>query len=162
MSAKAETRCVRLYEDDLHAALRARAPCRGLPARTSAPSWRGSTAEALDLASVRTADLLAYQSELYARGRRTAGPTRSATKQNRLSALKSFFRFLVRRGYLLHDPAAALEMPRARERGSRAVILTQGRGAEDHRGASGQDARAGCATARSWRRSTPPASAPAS
>jgi integrase/recombinase XerD len=76
------------------------------------------------LASVRTADLLAHQGDLLAMRKKDGRPYSIGFQQNRVSALKSFFRFLVRRGYLLHDPAAAVEMPRAESRLPR-VILTK-------------------------------------
>lgn len=76
------------------------------------------------LASVRTADILAHQGDLLAMRKKDGRPYSIGFQQNRVSALKSFFRFLVRRGYLLSDPAAAVEMPRAESRLPR-VILTK-------------------------------------
>ena len=44
---------------------------------------------------------------------------------NRLKALKSFFRFLHRRGYALHDPSAGLEYPRGELRLPREVLTVE-------------------------------------
>ena len=79
--------------------------------------------QGVDLPSVRTSDLLAHQAALAASRKKDGTPYSVGEQQKRVSALKSFFRFLVRRGHLLQDPAAALEMPRGEVRLPR-VILT--------------------------------------
>ena len=76
------------------------------------------------LASVRSEDLLAYQSHLYAQRKGDGKPYSSGNLKNRLKALKGFFRFLYRRGYTLFDPAAAISYPRGERRLPR-VILTR-------------------------------------
>jgi integrase/recombinase XerD len=78
----------------------------------------------LGLAQVRTDDLLAYQTALYARRRQDGRPFTSGAHKNAVIALKSFFHFLYRRSYLLQDPAAAVEYPRMERRLPR-VILTR-------------------------------------
>jgi integrase/recombinase XerD len=75
------------------------------------------------VASVRTSDLVVYQGVLLAR-RHNGKPYSIGNQQNCVSALKSFFRFLAKRGYALQDPAATLEMPRTESRLPR-VILTR-------------------------------------
>ena len=77
-----------------------------------------------DLANVRTDDLLAYQTSLYAQRKRDGRPFASGSHRNAVMALKSFFRFLYRRGFVLADPAAGLEYPRMERRLPR-VILTR-------------------------------------
>jgi integrase/recombinase XerD len=67
----------------------------------------------LELASVKTEDLAAHQSDLLALRKDDGKPYSVGFQQNRLSAIKSLFRFLYRRSYLLTDPSAAVEMPRA-------------------------------------------------
>ena len=121
MSAKVK-RLLVLYDEDL--ALRfsehtVRGYRRGVGSFLAWLDGRG-----VGLASVRTADLLAHQGDLLALRKQDGRPYSIGFQQNRVSALKSFFRFLVRRGYLLHDPAAAVEMPRAESRLPR-VILTK-------------------------------------
>jgi len=77
-----------------------------------------------DLAQVRTDDLLAYQTSLYAQRKKDGRPFASGSLRNAVMAIKSFFRFLYRRGFVLSDPAAALEYPRIERRLPR-VILTR-------------------------------------
>ena len=77
-----------------------------------------------DLAQVRTDDLLAYQTSLYAQRKKDGRPFASGSHKNAVMALKSFFHFLYRRSYVLSDPAAAVEYPRIERRLPR-VILTR-------------------------------------
>jgi integrase/recombinase XerD len=77
-----------------------------------------------DLTQVRTDDLLAYQTSLYAQRKKDGRPFASGSHKNAVMALKSFFHFLYRRGYVLSDPAAAVEYPRIERRLPR-VILTR-------------------------------------
>ena len=71
-----------------------------------------------------------------AKARREA--TRRLRSALRLAAVKGFFRFLLRRGYLLFDPTADVELPQIEKRLPR-VDPDRGRGAPDRgrtRGAS--------------------------
>jgi integrase/recombinase XerD len=77
------------------------------------------------LVSVRTADLLAYQSHLLTLRKKDGSPLSVGHHQKVVSSLKSFFRFLVKRSYLLHDPASAVEMPRAESRLPRSILTKQ-------------------------------------
>lgn len=72
---------------------------------------RWLTRQGLALAEVRTADLEAYRADLYAARKSDGRPYVLGSLANRLKAVKSFYRFLYRRGYLLFDPAAGLELP---------------------------------------------------
>lgn len=78
----------------------------------------------LDLVDVRTEDLHVYERDLYAARKSDGKPYSVGAQANRLTAVKSLFRFLYRRSYLLQDPAAALKAPRLEERLPR-VILTR-------------------------------------
>lgn len=78
----------------------------------------------LRLADVRTEDMIAYQGELYRRRKDDGKPLTSGAQKNAVMALKSFFRFLHRRSYLLSDPSAAVECPRMEKRLPR-VVLTR-------------------------------------
>ncbi len=78
----------------------------------------------LDLVDVKTKDLDAYQTYLYAFRRRHGKPYAAAYQGTRLVVLKHLYRFLYRRGCLLHDPAADIELPRLEKRLPR-VILSQ-------------------------------------
>jgi integrase/recombinase XerD len=95
----------------------------------------------IELASVRTSDLLAKQAELAAVRRKDGSPYSAGYQQTHVSALKAFFRFLVRRSYLLQDPAAALEMPKSETRLPR-TILTKDEARRIIEAANGRTARA--------------------
>jgi integrase/recombinase XerD len=81
-------------------------------------------ARGIELSSVRTSDLLAHQAELAQARKKDGKPYSVGNQQKSASALKSFFRFLVKRSFMLQDPAAALEMPKGDARLPR-VILTK-------------------------------------
>ena len=82
----------------------------------STSSWPGSRQRGLDLHDVRTrGPPWRTRPTSTRRGRRTASPTRRARTTAASSALKSLFRFLYRRGYVLTNPAATLQLPRTRE-----------------------------------------------
>jgi integrase/recombinase XerD len=76
----------------------------------------------LDLVDVKAADLHAYQAHLYAFRREDGRPYAAAYQATRLVVLKHLFRFLYRRGYLLHDPAADLDLPRLEKRLPRTIL----------------------------------------
>jgi len=78
----------------------------------------------VSLVDVRSADLEAYQAHLSALRKRDGRPYAAGSQQTRLIAMKNFFRFLYRRGDLVHDPAAAVELGRAEDRLPR-VVLTE-------------------------------------
>ena len=115
-------RILALYEE--HLAVR-HAP-RTVPAYRAAVgfflSWLEERGEALW--DVKTADLMAYQADLLAARKKDGKPYSLSFQMNRISALKSLFRFLLKRGYLLYDPAAAVEYPRSEIRLPR-VVLTK-------------------------------------
>jgi integrase/recombinase XerD len=111
-----------LYEDHLHVRYGERTAPDYLSFAMSFLSWLQD--RGVDLFSVRPSDLVAYQSALYAARKEDGKPYAMGSQANRLKGVKSFFRFLFKRGYLLSDPAASLEMPRPDERLPR-VILTR-------------------------------------
>ena len=78
----------------------------------------------LDLAELRTSDLEAYQGGLFARQKADGKLYAPSVAANRLGTVKTLFRFLYRHSYLLHDPAAALILPRLPSRLPR-VVLTR-------------------------------------
>ncbi len=83
------------------------------------------TAESgIPLRDVSPRDLQRYQGELYA-VRRKGRPYASSTIQTKLVAVKTLFRFLVRRQALLLDPSPQLELPRTEKRLPR-IVLTEG------------------------------------
>jgi len=65
------------------------------------------------LQDIRREDLADFQNVLHAQKRlRDNLPLSSATKAKYILALKSFFRFLVKQGILLYNPASELEVPK--------------------------------------------------
>lgn len=81
--------------------------------------------QGLVLTNLRAADLQAYQASLVARRKDDGKPYSSGHHVNELKAVKSLFRFLLRRGYVLHDPAAALALPRVEKRLPRVILTPQ-------------------------------------
>lgn len=119
VSARRTEALMRRFEEDLrvrHAALTA-GNYRG-----HVQSWLAWLGEETNLADVRTDDLLAYQSALYAMRKPDGRPYSGGFHVNRLKALKSFFRFLVRRRYVLSDPTASVEYPRGEQRLPRTIL----------------------------------------
>lgn len=103
-------RLLKLYEDDLDVRYGERTAPEYLAHVRSFLAWL--EARGLDLVDVRTDDLLAYQNDLHAARKRDGKLYSIGFQANRLTAVKSLFRFLYRRGFLLQDPAAAVAMPR--------------------------------------------------
>lgn len=116
-------RLMRLFSDDLHARYGERTGAEYLGHLRHLLVWLQE--RGLELNEVRTDDLVAYQNELYALRKKDGRPYSVGFHHNRLSAMKSLFRFLYRRLYVLHDCAVSLEYPAADERLPR-VILTPG------------------------------------
>jgi integrase/recombinase XerD len=77
------------------------------------------------LAEVRADDLLAFQTDLYGLRKRDGKPYSTYDQTYRIAAVKTLFRFLSRRGYLLTDPSVALEYPRQENRLPRGVLTPQ-------------------------------------
>ena len=120
LSAKPR-RLLQLYEEDLVARYAPRTVPHYLGQVRPFLAWLEG--QDVELSEVKPRDLLAYQSALYAFRRTDGRPYSAAYQANRLVVLKHLFRFLYRRGYLLYDPAADLELPRLEKRLPR-VILT--------------------------------------
>lgn len=77
----------------------------------------------LELVEVRTDDVLAYQKDLASMRKRDGKLYSLGFQASRLNVVRVLCRFLCRRGYLLHDPAAGLHTPR-QNRSLPHVILT--------------------------------------
>jgi len=116
-------RILRLYEEHLQVRYAARTVPAYLSDLRVFLAWLDGRGVAL--ADVRTQDLLAYQTDTYAARKKDGRPYSTSLQVNRITAVKGFFRFLYRRGFLLHDPAAAVEYPRAEQRLPRAILTRQ-------------------------------------
>jgi len=121
MSAKTG-HLLKLYEDDATVRYEKKTGHEYLREVGSFLTWLEG--RGVELASARADDVLAYQSHLYAQRKPNGKPYSSGNQKNRIKAIKSFFRFLYRRGYLLQNPAASVEYPRMERRLPR-VILTR-------------------------------------
>ncbi len=76
----------------------------------------------LTLPALTRADLQRYQTDLVAQRKPNGTAYSAGFHVNRLSALKSFFGFLLRRHIVLLDPTAGLERPRLEIRLPRAIL----------------------------------------
>ncbi len=63
-----------------------------------------------------------YQRHLYVQRQPSGKPLSFSTQYNRLSALRGFFRWLVRENYILHNPASELVMPKLPQRLPKQVL----------------------------------------
>jgi integrase/recombinase XerD len=82
-------------------------------------------AKGLTLGGLTRRDLATYQSELFAMRRSDGRPYSAGFQMNRFTAIKSFFRFLMRQLLILSDPTTGLERPRMEQQLPR-TILTPG------------------------------------
>jgi integrase/recombinase XerD len=74
------------------------------------------------LRDVRSEDLMAYQAALLALHGREGKPLSASYQNSHVTIIKSFFRFLCRRGLLLHDAGAGLAHPRYEDRLPRVIL----------------------------------------
>ena len=109
------------------------------------------------LVDVRTADVEAYQVHVCALRQKDGTPYSIPEQTYRLAHVKTLFRFLYRRGYVLTDPSAAVEYPRPEKRLPRTILTREeARKLVEACDTSSPEA---CAIAPSSRSSTAPGSA---
>jgi integrase/recombinase XerD len=111
---------LRLFEDDVFVRFAPRTAKGYLRVARGFLAW--IEARGIGLIDVRTADLQAYQTDLYALRKKDGTPYSLADQVHRLSAVKTLFRFLYQRGYLLGDPSGPLAYPRREHRLPRGVL----------------------------------------
>jgi integrase/recombinase XerD len=121
VSAK-DQRLFRLFEDDVRTRFARRTGEHYTADTQLFLNWLQKRGIALK--DVRPMDVERYQGELYARRKGDERPYAAATVALRLIAVKTFFRFLLKRGQLLFDPSSGLELPRTEKKLPR-VILTE-------------------------------------
>ncbi len=122
MSPK-DARLLRLFADELRVRY-ARGTARNYASRArTLLAWLGE--RGVELVSVRTEDVLAYQGELYGQRKPDGKPFSGGFQKNQVKAIKCFFRFLYRRGYLVHDSAAAVEYPKLERRLPRTILTRE-------------------------------------
>jgi integrase/recombinase XerD len=115
-------RLLRQYEDSLKARYSERTVEHYLADMRFLLGWLEE--RGVGLVDVKNADLEAYQAHLSAMTKKDGRPYAIGSQHARLIAMKNFFRFLYRRGELVHDPAATIELGRADDRLPR-VVLTE-------------------------------------
>jgi integrase/recombinase XerD len=121
MSAKTK-RLFRFYEDELHVRYGERTVPEYLSHVRAFLSWLSD--RGIELPEVRAEDLQTYQNELFGQKKRDGKPYSLSYHHYRLTAMKSFFRFLYRRGYILHDPSSSIDF-KVKEKRLPRVILTE-------------------------------------
>lgn len=136
--SKKVVRLLGLYEDDLRVRYAERTS--GDYVAHVAAFLRWLDGKGIAFLDARTDDICAYQSSLFAL-RKKGKPYSAGFQMNRLKAIKSLYRFLFRRRYLLADPAAAVEYPRVERRLPRS-ILTEKEAARVVEAPSGRSPRA--------------------
>jgi len=114
-------RLLKLYDDDTHVRLRETSASAYLARVNFFVSWLDD--RGLDMISVREDDLLAYQTMLLGMRKKNGRPFSVGSHVNYILAVRSLYRFLYRRRYILHNPSAALDLPR-RERRLPRTLLT--------------------------------------
>jgi integrase/recombinase XerD len=113
-------RLLALYRDDLAIRCATRTATEYLARVEAFLEWVNT--KGLTIANVNRQDVAAYQSELFS-ARRSDGRAYSAGfHANGVTAIKSFFRFLMRRQLVLSDPTTALERPRTELRLPRNIL----------------------------------------
>ena len=77
--------------------------------------WLAAETDIETLAGVTPDTLASYQMALLSVEKKNGEPLSVGTQSQRITALKSFFRFLAEEGKLLTDPAASLRRPKKRQ-----------------------------------------------
>lgn len=120
--SRTDARLLRLFREDVETRYAARTAEHYSADALAFAAWLSS--QELALRDVRPGDVQRYQGALYAQRTRRGRPYAASTVQIKLMAVKTLFRFLVRRGYLLFDPSSNVELPRTDKQLPR-VILTE-------------------------------------
>ena len=121
VSAK-DKRLLALFEDDVHVRFARRTVEHYLADVRAFLTW--TRTQGLALSELRGEDMRRYQGDLFAQRKLDGKPLAAASIALRLAAVKAFFRFLLRRNYLLFDPTGTIELPQIEKRLPR-VILTE-------------------------------------
>lgn len=119
MSAKTR-RLFRLYENDLRVRYGSETASAYLSRARMLLDWLSE--QGVELTESRVEDLQRYQSALLTWRKKDGKPYALGTQHNHLTAVKSFFRFLYRNGYLLHDPARSLDYHQKESRLPRTIL----------------------------------------
>ncbi len=122
-AAEKSGKVLRLFEDHVYVRYAPRTATGYMRAVGVFVAWLAS--RGLALTDVRTDDVLAYQVDLFSARKKDGKPYSGYDQVHRLSAIKTLYRLLHRRGLVLHDPSAAIEYPRADKRLPRGILSIQ-------------------------------------
>lgn len=111
---------VKLYEEELRHRSAPRTVVCTLSNLRPFLRWLGE--RGLSAVEVTSNDLRGYQNDLHSLRRSDGKALSIGFHRNRLAAVKDFYRFVFRRGYLLHNPAAELEPPKMPKRLPRNIL----------------------------------------
>lgn len=114
---------LKLFEDQLYVRFALRTASGYMRAVGAYLAWLAD--RGILLVDARTDDILAYQADLLAARKKDGRPYSTADRIHRLSAIKTLYRFLCRRGFMLFDPSAAVDYPRAEIRLPRGLLTPQ-------------------------------------
>lgn len=113
-------RLLRLYQDHLTVRYSERTAPEYLAHVQAFLAW--VEGKGLTLPSLNRRDLAAYQAELFALRKKDDRPYSAGFQMNRFTAIKSFFRFLMRQLLILSDPTTGLERPRLEQHLPRTIL----------------------------------------
>lgn len=88
-------------------------------------SWLAADSDVETLAEVTAETLASYQMALITIEKPSGERLSTGTQRQRLTALKTFFRYLAQEGKLLGNPAAAIQLPKARRHLPQALITAK-------------------------------------
>jgi integrase/recombinase XerD len=119
---KAE-KVLKVYEDYLYTRYAPKSATGYLRAVGVFVAWLAD--RGLALGSVRPEDLLAYQLDVMSMRKRDGSPYSSADQHHRIASIKTLYRFLNRRGFVLFDPSAGMDYPRGEQRLPRGILSVE-------------------------------------
>jgi integrase/recombinase XerD len=101
---------LKLYADDVYSRFGQRTAPEYVAHALAFATWLSG--RGIHLADTRDGDVAAYQAELSAMKKSDGRLYSVGYQKHRLNVVRGVFRLLVRRGVMLHDPAARIELPR--------------------------------------------------
>jgi integrase/recombinase XerD len=111
---------LKVYEDYLYSRYAHKTAAGHLRAVGVFVAWLAE--RGLALVDVRPEDLLAYQLDVMSMRKPDGAPYSSADQHHRIGCIKTLYRFLHRRGFVLFDPSAAMEYPRGEKKLPRGIL----------------------------------------
>jgi integrase/recombinase XerD len=116
-------RVLKLFEDYLFSRYAPKSVSGYLRAVGVFVAWLGE--RGIALGETRPDDLLAYQLDVMSMRKSNGSPYSTADQHHRISAVKTLYRFLHRRGFVLFDPSAGMEYPRGEQKLPRGILTVE-------------------------------------